>query len=1469
VRRSLAVLLWIIAGLLACFLGTLSALVNTGSGRALLGAVARSAAATAVGGRIEIGGVQGGLLTDLQLSEVRLYDPDSTLVAELPRVGFSYRLLDLLAGRVVLRDVTLEHPYVNLLQHKNGRLDIEELLHLGEHSGTAKSAPTLVLLRNVRIDDGTVLLRLQARPAPSDSAAEIENAGTDGRRRVRRFEHVNALVRTLSISSPTEKGIRIDVDSLATRISDPNVVVRHLSGRAIIAGDSLTANFPVVGLPGTRATLKGVFRWPHGPILYDLAVRADSATLSDIRFIVPGFPAGAVYHGAAQVRSHGADLLEVRLDPLDLRYHGGTLTGHVTALSRAGVGIAALNGGDLTAQNFDLSFAKPFIDSLPFLGRLDGHTTVDGDIDALAMNVDWTFRDSLVPGWPVSRIRGSGTVGAGAPLGLRFSPFTVQSAAVDLGTARRAIPGLPLRGTLDAAGTLSGRIRNVRFSGSLRQHDGSAPVTVAHGSLGFDSRTDTLGVMADLTADTLSFDGLRSSFPSLPVQGSVAGTVRATGTAGALSTHLDLTGISKSGHVKADGTLDLDAGRFGSRDAALSWSDLDPQDWLPGAPPSRLAGRATGTLQTDPGRAPEGAFAAVIDPSMVAGTAVDGGWAGVRFADGHLYLDSLLLHGTGIRVTGLGDIGWRRPANGSLIVDIEADSVDGLDSLLTWATGVSRAPDGTVAPLIGDARASVTLDGSLDSLTVTVRGSFDRLRARGLSFAGALAHLEFSAGPAPRFTADVAFDSARGFGERLTASRASARGVPDSLTWTVRAGLGDLAAVAGGGRLRRPAGGATMVGVDSLGVQIPGGLWTLDAPVDLAVTDSVIHVGAISLSQQGGTGKVSGQGDLVRDGPGQATLQAVGVPIAGVYALLERDTTGVGGTMTATLGVSGTRQRPAYTGSFALSAASFGDFRTPYVDGTVAYQDQRLDGTMHVWRSGQRVLNLTAHLPLDLALEPVAHRQLPDTLAVRAVADSVDLSVLEAITPALKRVTGFLSADAGIRGTWSAPRLDGTVRIDSAGANIPSIGVRYDQLAGRFRLAGDTIAVQSLTAHSDRGTASVSGFVRLDQLTTPVLALHISADQFKALDIHNYVAVTATAELNLTGPVFGATLTGRGTVTNGVLYFADLVNKRVINLDSPDPWIASLIDTSLAELIRRGRLGPAFQNVFLDSLRMDRLQLTMGNDVWLRSSEANIQLTGTLSLDKRVRNYLMSGTLQTPRGTYRLNVGPVTPEFTVTQGTVRYFGTPDLDAGLNIRATHVVHSGAAAAGPSSSLNHDVTVTVMIGGTLLAPKLTLSADDPDLSQTEIISYLLFGQANAPLGGDQGTLGSRNALLTSTVASIVSGQVEQSVVSDLGIPIDYFEFHPGGSGDLLSGAQLAAGWQIGRKTFLVLNAGHCGGAPIDLTSTLGASLQFRISPEWRTEASFEPVTNCNLSFVNSLGGASALRQVGLDLFWERHY
>ena len=549
----------------------------------------------------------------------------------------------------------------------------------------------------------------------------------------------------------------------------------------------------------------------------------------------------------------------------------------------------------------------------------------------------------------------------------------------------------------------------------------------------------------------------------------------------------------------------------------------------------------------------------------------------------------------------------------------------------------------------------------------------------------------------------------------------------------------------------------------------------------------------------------------------------------------------------------GTRANPTYSGSFAFSNAAFGSFRAPFMDGIIDYRNRRLNGEVHLWRAGQQVLNVTAHLPLDLALAPVAQRQLGDTLSVQARADSVDMGVLAAVTTTVRQVGGVFSADLGIGGTWEAPLLRGGLQIGNAAATIPALNVRYTNMNGSFSLRGDTIRVDSLTATSERGKAELTGYVRLERLSKPILALNINTSDFKALDLRGYLAVTASGRVALTGPVFGATLTGHGTVTSGVLHFADLLNKRVVNLD--EPWVQDLIDTSL---IRTQRLGPEFQSVFFDSLQIRNLQMTMGEDVWLRSNEANIQLTGTVTVNKTRNQYLLNGTLQAPRGTYRLIIGPVTREFVVRQGTVQYFGTPDLDAALNIEGSHIVHPLPGGGETRSEIN----ILAHIRGTLRLPRLTLEAEQGDYSQAELISYLIRGKPTFELSG------SERAYVTGVVASLVAGELERTVVSDLGVPLDYFEIRPGDPANSLIGTQVAAGWAIGAKTFLVLNAGFCPRKQTRITNALGASLQYRLSPEWRTEASFEPVHNCAITDPNIVTTPQT-RQAGFDVFWERRY
>jgi hypothetical protein len=1471
VRRSLAVALWTVAGLLACFLGGLSALAGTGAGRALLGRLTEEALARVFTGVVEIGDVRGSVLTGLTLSQVRLFDADSTLVAWLPEAEVSYNPLDFAAGRVVLFGFDLERPVINVVEHPSGRLNVEELLRLGGPDTGPHGPASLILFRNVRISDGTVTLRLQARrPEPGDSALEIASGGPNGRQRIRRFEHLNAQLGALQISSPRERGIRIDVRRLAVASRDPAVELVDVAGQLRVVGDSLQLHLARVRLPASLlGATRGVVTWPRGTLLYDLRLHADSATLHDFPLIDRRFaaaPGSGALSGDVRVRSYGAALLEVELDPLRLAYRGGTVEGRLTALAAADSGLVALRDAALDAHDFDLEFARPFLDTLPFAGRLSGHTAASGPLVGLALTVDWAFRDSLVPGRPETRLRGQGEVNLRAPDGIHFQPFTLAASSVDLGTVRRLAPAVRLRGTLSAAGTLSGPLGNAEFSGTLSQRDDGRPASTLTGKVRLDTRGDRLAIYADVTADSLSFDGLRGSFPALPLHGAVAGPVRLAGPLAALDTHAELHGAG--GTIQGDGVLLLDLPHYGARDLTLQAHDLDLARWTVGVPDSRLSFSVAASFAGDSGVPPVGALSATLAPSLLRGAPLDSGRAVLRFADRRLYVDSLRIAQPGLLTGGAGSLGWRHGTSGSLALDFAADSLSALDAWGGWLAGGAAGDVAANEPgLAGSAHVLVTLQGSLDSVAVDARASGERLRWRGWNVPAGRGRLEWRPGPDASLALDATLDSLAHGAVGLAGIVASARGAPDSLIWFARSRVGGGAAFLAGGSFARgrdtARGAVARVGIDSLALQLPGDAWVLERPVTLTATDSAVSVSHLVLRSVYGAGQFVLEGDLPTRGRANAHLQLEAFPLAGLYALAQRDTAGVAGTVTATVGLSGTRRSPVASGAFSLTNGLLGAFRPPFVDGSFDYQERRLRAGVHLWRSGQQILTVEAVLPLDLALVPVAERRLPDTLAVRATADSVDLAVLEALTPAVQRVAGVFSADLGIAGTWDAPRLRGSLRISSAAATIPALAVRYEDVNGRLRLSGDTIAIEDLSAKSDRGRADVSGAIRLEQLTRPVLDLTIAANQFKALDLRNNVAITASGQLRLTGPVFGATLTGQAKVTSGVLYFADLVQKRLVNLDE-------LADTSLASIIAQQRLGPEFENVFLDSLRIHELELEMGSDVWLRSDEANIQLAGTVTVSKQRSAYRISGTLQAARGTYRLKVGPVTREFVVSQGTVRYFGTPDQDAALDIEAKHTVRVvPGSTPTPSVGNAEEITVVAHITGTLLVPRVSLAAEKGDVAQTELISYLLFGKSSVDLAGGQGGIADQRALVQSAL-SVLSGEIEQTIVSG-GVPVDYVEIRPGGAvpGDPLQGWQFAVGRQLGPKTFLVLNAGYCGTGQLAVTNALGVSMQYRVSSEWRTEASFEPVLTCS-SVASEAGFAYALpRQVGLDLFWEKRY
>ncbi len=1464
-RRRIARLFFVfLLGTVALVLGVVTSMTLTPPGRSLLARTVTRVLDRVIIGRVNVGAISGSFLYDLTLEGLVVQDTAGALLVDLPRVRVSYRLPNLLAGQVLLSTVELDRPTIQLVKLRSGRMNYEEVLGLKQ--GTGGGPSPLIDFYEVKVTDGTLRIALPWNPDRSlrtatqrDSALAAERAkpgrvieeGPDGLRRVIQLSDLNARFGRLRIATPDRKPFTVDIDSLATRVNDPAVTVRDAAGRIRLHGDSAIFSLSRGALPDTRFSGGGALTWPHDTTLFDFQVTSPHVNLDDLRWVSPDFPA-MTGTGVLAAKSETGARTAYDIRELHLRNGEQRIDGDLVAVTdrKRGLGFRDMR---VSLRNLDLDAARAYIDSLPFFGTLSGTVAGAGFLDAMDVTLDWAFADARVPGRPVTKVAGAGIVGATRDSGLTFTSFDLRRSDIDLRTVRLVAPAVILEGRLAAAGTLDGPLRNVTFRGSARHQDGDRPPSTAAGTVHLDTRFDSLALLTDVVFDPLSFDGIRRAFPSLKTKGDLRGRFRSEGTLSRLAVDADLTGAL--GDVRAEGFVTLLPPKWGADGLRLRFTRLDLATLSGGTLSTSLAGELLATGSIDTLRAPEGEVELSLTRSRVREWTLDSLFGRGSLHDSVIRVDTAYAEWQGARASGSGTLGWRAPHDGRMRFDLAADSLIGFDSLLFAVTRQKRDTSAEARPLAGRAEGRVDLAGSLDSLQAdagfAVEG-FEWQRIRSSKLTGTVSWL---GGRRPTLTARAGADSIHVQRWALRRTEAAVYGFADSLAWSAGTDLGAASRVDAAGQWYQQ-GESRLLTVDSLLVGLAVRRYRLEEPVVISLADSAPAVSRVTLRALDGSSVLQAVGRVPGTAPGDLRLQVLGFGLNDLYGLLGRDTLGVAGAVELDLQVGGRAAAPTFRGLARLADGRFGDFQAPFIQGVLNYEDRRLDANLDLWRTGENLLQVEAHLPLDLALTGVEKRQIDGPLSVRAHTDSVSLGLLEAITPAVARVDGTLTADVQVEGTWAAPRLAGSVDIRNGSMSLPGLGVHFGSVRGGATLQGDSLLLRDVVLTSGGGQLGVSGSVRLQNLSRPVLSLDFRAEQFRAIDVRSFLTLVGTGDLQLRGPVFGSTLTGSLLTNSGVLYFADLVNKRIIDLE--DPSIADLVDTTL---IRRENLGAKFQNRFLDSLRIEDLRVEMGSDVWLRSAEANVQLEGRVRLSKTAQTYNPTGSLSAARGNYTLKIGPVTREFTVSRGQVTYTG--DLNAGLDIQARHTVRSVRG---------DEIPVIANIAGTLYAPKLTLTSTvRPPISETDLVSYLITGYpANeATLVGQGGALQTGLAYFSSALSS----ELERALIQDIGVPIDLIEIRPGVSATPTGGGtltQLAAGWQIGKKTFLTFNAGFCPDFSQLSYKNLGASLEFRFSREWKLQSTVEPtIQSCSSFGTTSRIGSTNPYQIGFDILWEREF
>lgn len=1500
--------------------GAVLVVTRTDFGRDRVRAMVGGYLARALGprGHLYLGHLGGGFFTGITIDSLELRDAEDSLFIATGPVRIDYDPRDLVDRRILLSRLELTRPNIYLRRHADHSWNYQRIF---PPSGTPSRRTSelrfgdYIVADSVIIRDGTFTLTENWSPADSlrgarrDSAVRQALASPDheirrtaeGLKQTRRWTHLELRSPFVRIADPAVPGRLVQVGRMGVDETDPPFRVRNMRGVVRIAGDSVWLALTHFDLPGSTGRAAGKVWWGgDDPIRYDVRVAGDSVSLADVHWVYPTLPlAGG---GSLDVHIHNErdlHVLDYALSDLDVRSTRSRLRGAMTFA--VGGPVLAVKDVALEADPLDFDLLRTLAGG-PFPVDWQGSFTGSvrgrgGPLNRFQLDASRiTFRDRHVPG-ATSTFSAHGGLDILQPSRATFRGLDVTVDRLDLRTPEFLFPSFPrLHGIATGRARLDSIWTDLRFSGAdVTLADGAAPPSRFTGS-GRVTYGEAMRFDVDLQAAPLSLTAMAQSYPALRARGSYTGPLRLAGTTADMQLTGTLTG--PGGTLSTTGRFDFAAPGYGAT-ATGTVAGLDLRALLADSTyaVTHLNGSWRSDVHGDSLATLAGTLDLALDRSRADSVRIFPSVASLAFADGHMRVDSLRLETSAVTLTARGALGLTPISSDTLHYTLLVDTLGGLrpylrpprstrgaKQLVSEGAVSGETPEDLTAALAdslgGRLTSEGTLVGNVDTLTAAGTLQGEELFSGGNLARTLSGRYLFRGLPhAAAGSAAVELDSLLAGGVRLAGVTASLQLHDPSSGTLALAARSDLVGSEWLGNVQlsfaRRA-DALDVTVDSAAIRFGDHSWALERPAQVVSDSTGTTVDTLILHDGGGRTAMV-QGRFPVHGPLAATLSMDSLPLADVGRLAQTEAPLDGvGTLTATL--SGVREQPRLDFSGRFTDARYGDFHLPAFTIAGRYADRRLGTTLELYRESKPVTSATLSIPIDLALAAVPQRLLDDTLSGRILADSVDLGILQTISPQVRHAVGTASADIHIGGAWRHPTLTGRFLIHDGAMQLARLGTQWRNVDADILFQPDSIHITQLRAASGSqpgSLLSLSGSILVPNLRESRdfgFDLTMHATGFEALNRAPVASLVVSGNVTLTGSLSRPIMSGTVAVDRATFLISDISQKQVVNLN--DPEFFNIVDTSL--VTNQGlleSLPPALETA-LENLRVPSLELRVGDDVWLRSQEANIKLAGSVDLTKLGNQRLESGTLRVSRGTYRLPLGIVQRTFQVDSGFVTFYGDPNIPAELNVWASYTVRQANRENG------QDVTIVAHLGGTLAQPRLELTSNERiPLSNTEILSYLLVGQPTFASGNDPA---STDALRSAAAALLPSvGAVLERALTDQIRFIDYVQVQTGSTGsqdlftntgatNVLSGTRIGLGKQIGERTFITANAGLCqltgAQAGTSFASSLGLTIEHQLDHLYSLQASVEPSSaalQCRPG-LSSIGSRPS--QYGFDLFRE---
>ena len=455
------------------------------------------------------------------------------------------------------------------------------------------------------------------------------------------------------------------------------------------------------------------------------------------------------------------------------------------------------------------------------------------------------------------------------------------------------------------------------------------------------------------------------------------------------------------------------------------------------------------------------------------------------------------------------------------------------------------------------------------------------------------------------------------------------------------------------------------------------------------------------------------------------------------------------------------------------------------------------------------------------AAVPVGEVVDDDSIDVAITAQKFSLDWVQGILgkdSAIVNIDGTLDADLKARGTLEEPRLvDGWLTVSDGSLRLRDFTRPLRDLTIKARTS-PTGATVSLGAKSGKGSLGLSSKIELAGVSPIAVSATLRTDRFPVLATTTVLEITSKATMD-------------GKLENNLWRLETEIGDTFVRI--PRTEAEELHDTTPMENVtfvdERGRRAAAeaeAERMASSAAPTIRMHLAAPGTIRIRGEEVDARVRADLDVTYIGDSTVVSGTVAVVNG----RVSLFGRSYDILTGRASFDGSVPPNPEVDVRLARDFGT--------------LRLFIIVGGTIENPEISFASEPSNYDQSQLLAFVLGRDPNDPDQSSESFGGQALGVLS----GVVFGKVQELLRNTLGVDVLRVETSQSTAGGRRT--ELVVGKWLTEDIFLVYRNRGGGTDPNDNTNE--ASVEYRLGRNWLLEA------------VYGDRGAG-----GLDILWVKRY